>query len=69
MHGIEKVECDRGERLRDGDATVDVCPTMTRRSLERGPPPLDLATIEDVLGFHITVSRGRIDEEVRITAD
>ena len=69
MDGVEKVECDRGERFCDGDATVDVRPTMTRRSLERGPPPLDLATIEDVLRFHIAVSRGRIDEEGRITAD
>jgi hypothetical protein len=48
---------------------VNRCPTVTRRSLERDSPPPDLATIKDFLRFHVAISRGRIDEEGRITTD
>jgi hypothetical protein len=69
LDGVGKEKYNAGERLYDRDATANTCPTMTQRCLKRGLPTPDLATIKDFLRFHVAISRGRIDEEGRITAD
>lgn len=51
----------------DNDAMTDVCHSTGARSFRKGLPNLDLATIQDFLCFHVSLSRGRIED--RTTAD
>lgn len=67
--GIEKIKHDTRAALSDDDAkTVDVCHATGLRHLEEGAIPLDLASIKYFPRFHITISRGRLDDE-RTTVD
>ena len=62
MAAVAKQEQDTGEALFSDDAAVDVPYTIGARSLRKGLPPLDLATIKDFLRFVIATSRGVIDD-------
>lgn len=60
--GAVEKKRDRGESLIDDDAAVNVCHATGAQCLREGSP-LDLTTIEDLLRFHVAVSRGRIDDK------
>ena len=67
---VEKKEQDTGKALLSDDAAVDVPYTIGARSLRKGLPPLDLATIKDFLRFIIATSRGVIDNgQQKVTVD
>lgn len=66
---VEK-EQDTRESLVGDDAAINVPYTMRARSLQKGLPPLDLATIKDSLRFIIATSRGIIDDgQKKVTVD
>ena len=52
----------------DDAAAIDVYHATKPQRLREGVVPLDLATINDLLRFHVAISRGRIDDE-RISVD
>ncbi|KAL2036359.1 hypothetical protein N7G274_010926 [Stereocaulon virgatum] len=59
---VEKKKQDTRESLSGDDAAVNVPYTMRARSLQKGLPPLDLATIKDFLRFIIATSRGIVED-------
>ena len=65
---------DTGESLQpEVDKDNDVANNASRSTqplcLSEDDPPLSLATINDFPRFHISLSKGRIDDKKRITVD
>ncbi len=60
---------DAGEAIFDEQAIIDVSHTTGAKSLRKGLPPLDLATIKDFLRYIASVSDGLIEIKGLVTAD
>ena len=62
----EKETCT-GEPLFDNNNAVDIYNTTRLRSLREGPPP-NSTTKKDFLGFHVSISRDRVnDKQIIVT--
>lgn len=66
---MKKIHHDTRVILYDDDyTTINVYRATGLRHLGEGALPFDLANVKDCLRFHITTSRGRLEDE-RTTAD
>lgn len=54
---------------KDNDIVSNTSQSTQPPCLKEDGPPLSLATIKDFLRFHISLSKGRIDDEKRTTVD
>ena len=63
MNADEKKKCNVAMALSDDDAAVVPDYTTRPQRLREGVPPHDLIITTDFLGFHVAISRGRMDDE------
>ena len=54
---------------KDNDISSNTLQSTQPPCLREDGPPLRLATIKDFLRFHISLSKGRIDDQTRTTVD